>query len=334
MEQVLSILLPHLPRWQYLDLHADTWEPIFCFLYHTQKRCAPLLQHVSMARCYTYFSLPGKSFLPQPMKRHFPLFGGGTPKLRRITLTGVHVEWTSMAFRNLTELDLRYHARDVMPTVPEFIRMLSTPQLLQKLAIVGWGTRWCDEMWEGNVVVLPHLLDLHLGFFDPLHASHLLTLMKMNSLTSIVLEEMSRNVDKFIMPTTDATPVLSHFIHYAHRFHGVERMHLRMIHCMPEYFAHFLEVFSSLRDLTLDGVPEPFLNALTSRPHEYGVVCPQLRFVRCRGLSDDAIRNFIRSRANSHHPLRSVNSEVGVSCETSTVCEVIGKTGLSIVPVD
>ncbi|TDL18761.1 hypothetical protein BD410DRAFT_728043, partial [Rickenella mellea] len=104
MEDILRVLLPHMARWQHLELLCDTWEPIFTFLWHTRRRSAPLLQSIAISRCNAYFVLPGETFRPPALKRHIQLFDGDAPVLRRIALAGVHVDWTAGSLRNVTDL--------------------------------------------------------------------------------------------------------------------------------------------------------------------------------------------------------------------------------------
>ncbi|KAF9463177.1 hypothetical protein BDZ94DRAFT_1193387, partial [Collybia nuda] len=147
MEAILRLFLPHVQRWHRFELLTDTWAPIFTFLWYTRKvESAPILESLSLSRCNAYFASKQESFHPIKLKEPIPLFGGlPLEKLREVSLTGVHVEWSSSKLCDLTSLNFKYQASDVMPTLDEFIATLSTCANLEQLSIIGWGPQFPAE---------------------------------------------------------------------------------------------------------------------------------------------------------------------------------------------
>ncbi|KAG1730419.1 uncharacterized protein EDB91DRAFT_786947 [Suillus paluster] len=120
MENVMRLILPHVHRWQKVELLTDTWAPIFTFLSYTSRiKSAPMLQDVILSRCNAFFAAKGELFRPSAMRQPVSWFGGGSAfhSLRRVSLAGVHVNWTNSGLSGLLELELKYHASEVMPTL-------------------------------------------------------------------------------------------------------------------------------------------------------------------------------------------------------------------------
>ncbi|KAI9461125.1 hypothetical protein HD554DRAFT_1531774 [Boletus coccyginus] len=133
---VMHFLVPQASRWRSIELLTDTWAPIFTFLSCTAAiDSAPLLQTIRLARCNEYFVVQGEVFLPTDLAVPVAWFGGGTAlcHLRHVSLSGVHVDWTRSGLTGLRELELRYHAQDVMPTLSEFQSILRANAALKRL---------------------------------------------------------------------------------------------------------------------------------------------------------------------------------------------------------
>src|ERR1700691_3207131 len=128
MENVIRLLSPHVSRWRNLELFTDTWSPIFTFLWYLRKvQSAPMLERLSLSRCNVYFAASGEIFRPAALKQPIPLFGGGEglKRLQKVVLAGVHVDWSNSGLLDLVELELKYHAMDVMPSLSQFVTILT-----------------------------------------------------------------------------------------------------------------------------------------------------------------------------------------------------------------
>ena len=199
MENVMRLLLPHTHRWQKVELLTDTWAPIFTFLSYTSRiQSAPMLQDVVLSRCNAFFAAKGEFFRPSAMKNPIAWFGGGSAfhSLRRVSLAGVHVNWANSGLSGLLELELKYHASEVMPTLQEFCSIISACPELERLSILGWGPQIDrDAVPKQRSLYLPHLQDFAFAFIDVDYAIDLLSLFHFPALTTLSIEDLSSSVD-------------------------------------------------------------------------------------------------------------------------------------------
>ncbi|KZP22123.1 hypothetical protein FIBSPDRAFT_1043826 [Athelia psychrophila] len=212
MENVIRLLSPHVLRWRCLELLTDTWSPIFTFLWYIRRvPSAPMLEDISISRCNVYFAAQGVTFEPVALKEPVALFGGGgaLKSLRRVVLAGVHCDWANSGLQGLEDLELKYQAMDVMPSLPQFVDILKKCPKLRRLAIFGWGPR-AETMPDKGTgressplsvgkfcgsVCLPHLEHFILGFLDVEYATDLLSLFCFPALKSLTLEDISPTLD-------------------------------------------------------------------------------------------------------------------------------------------
>ncbi|KAG7440056.1 uncharacterized protein BT62DRAFT_840452, partial [Guyanagaster necrorhizus] len=197
MQVVLRLLLPHANRWRSLSVLTDTWAPMWTFLKETQRVDMSSLRSVKLSRCNAYFVGKGETFEPVGLKEPLRLFGGqGISALKEVGLVGVHVDWTGSGLRNLVDLELKYHASDVMPTLREFTAILEGCPELRCLSIVGWGPRFDDPAVlphsSATTISLPNLIRFSFGFVDTEYAIRLLEHMELPVLVELALEDLSR----------------------------------------------------------------------------------------------------------------------------------------------
>ncbi|KAJ7235720.1 hypothetical protein B0H12DRAFT_1191220 [Mycena haematopus] len=215
MEAVLRLLLPTAARWRAVELFTDTWAPIFAFLLHTRSIGTSLnrLETLHLARCNAYFARKGQVFEPAALGQHLPLFGGAdaTPaRLREVTLTGVHIDWSAPPLANLTKLELKYQAADVMPTIAHFTQILAASPNLEVLSIVGRGPQFVDEgstKADGRErITLERVTKFTFGFVDVSCAVQLLSLFDLPALCELSLEDVSASLRH--QPPDDASVLL------------------------------------------------------------------------------------------------------------------------------
>ncbi|KAJ7728131.1 hypothetical protein DFH07DRAFT_930570 [Mycena maculata] len=230
MKAVLTLLLPCASRWRTVELLTDTWAPIFAFLVHTRPVGPSLnrLEKLHLARCNAYFAAKGELFAPAALSQHLPLFGGDeavVPRLREVTLTGVHIDWSASPLANLTKLELKYHAADVMPSVAQFAQILATCPDLEVLAIVGRGPQFAasNGIIGGTASSVVHggssqpdsgtgsmklarVTQFSFGFVDINYAVQLLSLFDLPALRELNLEDVSASL--LFQPPDDAAPLL------------------------------------------------------------------------------------------------------------------------------
>ncbi|KAF8959876.1 hypothetical protein BDZ97DRAFT_1922664 [Flammula alnicola] len=145
----------------------------------------------------------GQIFQPVSLRQPIQLFGGiALQRLRSVSLIGVHIDWKQPSLRNLTHLELKYQASDVMPTLEQFESIFNACPLL-RLAIYGWGPIFPSTPLQRARLCLPNLATFSFGFLDVPYSLRLLSLLSFPSLKELVLEDVSR----VVTPIESSTPV-------------------------------------------------------------------------------------------------------------------------------
>ncbi|KIK63425.1 hypothetical protein GYMLUDRAFT_41105 [Collybiopsis luxurians FD-317 M1] len=215
MRTVISLLLPHLFRWQSIEILTDTWAPMhtaLCMLNGPLLvQGAPLLESLVLMRCNDYIS-HSPQFQPSRMKSP-ALFSSESaseptndpilPRLRNLTLRGVHVDWPGLCNSlspSLNSLELSSHSLDVRPTHSEFHDMLLACPKLSKLTLNGSGFVSDDEdlslktgvhALRGRVepVSLPLLESLRIGYRSAFDGCDILSSLHAPDIKQLSLED-------------------------------------------------------------------------------------------------------------------------------------------------
>lgn len=301
MDNIMRLLVSQASRWQSIELLTDTWAPIFTFLSCTVAiDSAPRLQTIRLARCNEYFVAQGEAFRPANLALPVAWFRGGTSlsHLRHVSLSGVHVDWTRAGLTGLQELELRYHAQDVMPTLSEFRRILCANVELERLVILGWGPRM-DTIVEDvcghdelQTIDLPLLEELEIGFVDVAYGINLLSLFTLQSLQALAVEDITFGIQ------------LCERQDYSRLFHRLAEMSatqrvslsslrelsLRSIHADDTSVRCLFGQLCSLTSLGMDCVDATTLLAICSTLH----VCDRLEGLTLKDI-DPAITALVLS---------------------------------------
>ncbi|ESK92516.1 hypothetical protein Moror_4438 [Moniliophthora roreri MCA 2997] len=224
MSTVISLLLPHISRWRSMDILTDTWAPMYIALNMLNGPLttsgAPLLESLTLMRCNDFVS-HSSHFQPRHMR--LPLFlktPGLLPRLRSLTLRGVHVCWSSLSSifpegSSLHHLELSSHCLDVRPTFNELRAILSSCSLLKKLVINGSGpfalgqdltgksraVEECERVW------LPHLDVLHIGYGSNLDGRKVLEMFNAPNVRTLIMEDTTHPGE---IEDVDATEIIDY----------------------------------------------------------------------------------------------------------------------------
>ncbi|KAJ6492801.1 hypothetical protein C8R47DRAFT_422342 [Mycena vitilis] len=334
MEAVLQLLLPSAARWRTFELRTDTWAPIFVFLLHTRKVGSSLrtLEKLHLARCNTYFASKGRLFEPVMLRQHLPLFGGEqarVPRLREVMLTGVHIDWSAPPRMNLTKLELKYQAADVMPTVAHFTQILAASPNLEVLEIVGSGPQFtavvdgassiathgeggeADGRALRGTIKLARVTRCTFGFVDVNYAVQLLALFNLPALRELSLQDVSASLRH--QPPDDAGLLIDWLVTNADATHGTSisphdavgstsactsRLPLRQLRTLSLHaiyaartkFARLYEASSGLTALCLYDVCDGALEALE------GDVVPRLETISACGVDEELFTHAVERR--------------------------------------
>ncbi|KAJ6566800.1 hypothetical protein B0H19DRAFT_990553 [Mycena capillaripes] len=339
MEAVLHLLLPCAARWRTIELLTDTWAPIFAFLLHTRNLGPSLknLEKLHLARCNEYFARKGQVFEPSVLGQHLPLFGGEdavVPRLRQVMLTGVHIDWSAPPLANLTKLELKYQAADVMPTIGHFTQILAASPNLEILAIVGRGPQFAavegvsstaihggsaqaDEGPLQGTIKLARVTQFTFGFVDVNYAVELLSLFNLPALCELSVEDVSASLQH--QPSDDADVLLNWLASTAHDtsisppvldnavdstsaspwrlpLGQLHTLALHSIHAPRPSFARFYDACSELSTLRLYDVCDDALEALGGNQAE---LLPRMDTLIARGVDKEIFTRVVDGRGTS-----------------------------------
>ncbi|KAK0448449.1 uncharacterized protein EV420DRAFT_843689 [Desarmillaria tabescens] len=304
METVLGLLLPHANRWKSVNLLTDTWAPMWTFLKETQRVEMPTLRSVKLSRCNAYFVGKGETFEPAGLREPLRLFGGqemGT--LREVGLVGVHVDWAGSGLRNLLDLELKYHASDVMPTFQEFKAIMEGCPDLKYLSIVGWGPRFDSPPIldsSATLIRLPNLIRFSFGFVDTEYAIRLLEHMVLPVLMELALEDVSRSLSFYDAESLPDVKALLEWFTGDHDAIPCSRLLTLELHgircCDSDTLRRFFCKFLMVGRISLSDADVVLLEALkpgTLTP------CPALTEISCRRVDFSKLSELVGARASS-----------------------------------
>ncbi|KAG1803899.1 uncharacterized protein HD556DRAFT_1437634 [Suillus plorans] len=311
MPAIFNLLLPEMYRWRSLEIISDTWMPIYSALQllnepRTESSSALRLESIKLKRTNDYLSRYWL-FCPSIMKmvegtmfaaligatnQDVPVQSPPLPKLRNITLYGVHLNWTNFFCYTLSAtpnrsptisnsiqvLELSHHSGEVRPTSEEFSGILAACPRLKKLVLRISGPL---NGLSGHVS-LPQLQELHYGYccigddiglFSGLHAPNL-----------VKLSLEGRNLSgTTYSPTQDdgeddkADDILKYCTTHA-LFPKLQELSLYNVNVPVNTFALLLDTIPTLLHLLLHRTPNALLALLPiQKPLAgAGIPCPPL----------------------------------------------------------
>ena len=334
MEPIMRVFLPHVRRWRRFELLTDTWAPIFTFLWYTRHvKSAPILETVSLSRCNLYFAARGQVFRPISLRQPIQFFGeAALEQLTSVSLVGVHINWKQPSLRNLTNLELKFHASDVMPNTQQFAGIFEACPSLVYLALFGWGP--ILDIPSPVRVRLSNLEKFSFGFLDTHYAIRLLSLFDFPLLEEFVLEDIGKVVSPLEVedstnlllwlasPSAGTSPTsmtrgggsdLSRYGPSTFPLPNIRSFELHGIqHVNPDSVRIIFKWLTSLTKLTLCDDVNSILALLGvtvggSQPS----LLPLLQELRCQDMDPEILLNVVTSRAGSDMlvPLKKVSFE-------------------------
>ncbi|KAJ4478840.1 hypothetical protein C8J55DRAFT_430091 [Lentinula edodes] len=295
IRSVFSLLLPHLFRWRSIDILTDTWAPMhtaLCMLNGPlMSNGAPLLESLTLMRCNDYIS---HSPLFQPTSMKSPtLFSSPTsslgtdhrclfPRLRNLTLRGVHVNWSSLAHSppSLTSLELSSHTPDVRPTQSDFRELLSSCPKLKSLTVNGSGFISDDEELSlktgvhnidksAKPIALPLLEKLKIGYRSAPEGFDILELVHAPNILQLSLDDATHpgeidevEADDMLLYVAGLRPMInpeSSFSTPKHSspFPTIQKLALKGLRAQTDTFRKLLVSTPTLQSLELYMMPRP-----------------------------------------------------------------------------
>ncbi|KAF5315083.1 hypothetical protein D9619_007358 [Psilocybe cf. subviscida] len=186
----MGMVKPYTHQWRSLDIHFAQY--------------ASHLWQVGLANCASPAPQLEEFSLVYRLNddiQEFSLFDGYAPRLRRVTIDGIRLEWAPSLFTNLTFLDYSHHGfTSGNSAVHDVINILSVSAQLVELRILfprGRTPRLpATSEAVTTVVNLPQLSRLSLrvdGSDIPFELAHLVTLINAPSLTTLHLTDLRRS---------------------------------------------------------------------------------------------------------------------------------------------
>jgi hypothetical protein len=317
-------------RWRSLTILSDTWAPLRVALEClsvptvTNGSGAPRLETLILMRCNEFLG-HSDTFIPhsQPIINGIPfvaLMGDPhqapaqykpLPKLRNITLVGVHLNWAdfsrytlgaafdqplSGALNCIQSLELSQHCREVRPTCDEFSRILKACPFLRRLAIRVSGPTFDKGVRPSDhPVSLPLLEELHIGYTSVDDAALLLSEINAPNLVILAIEDANHIAS---LDDEDAGPLLTYCatglfdlcdiltetssnLAIKPPFPQLERLSLDSVNACISPFTLLMATLPKLRNLSLRRTPN-VLTALLPIQMPFADACT--RTIPCSGL--------------------------------------------------
>ena len=335
MHAALDIFMPHLRRWRSLTILTDTCSPMYAALHRLSDPCAgtidgaQMLESIVLKRCNEYIGSYSE-FLPSEMKMtpEMPfaalinrMGGDYLPRLRKLRLHGVHLNWASLPSLlptlsgGLSSLELSEHPYEVRPKPVDFRQILMSCPGLQKLVVSVSGPVWDqDDSMDGTStsyvvndcpVALPHLKELTLGYTDADDAREVLKHLHAPNVKSLTITDTtsvmsSQEDDVGSLLVACGTNIWGEKeisrgspSDVSTRFPALEEVTMDRIEvCCATPFRAFFAALPTLRRLTLQHTSMHAMQALIPLGKEdtqdiVACPCPNLRYVHIRGAALD-----------------------------------------------
>jgi len=163
-------------------------------------------------------------FHPPELKEPFYLpFHGNAPKLKWVKLWSVHIDWDGAVsmFKNLDELELAYHTKDVQPPWHAFSSYITNSPNITRLELKQSGPKFIDPftvtpgesdeayIWSRDPLEIPTLKDLVLCEHDPTYAYALVTKLHVPNLNFLSLDYVAEDYSDVVEALAQPFPGVS-----------------------------------------------------------------------------------------------------------------------------
>ena len=218
-----------------------------------------------------------------------------------------------------------------MPSLNQFLDILSGSPELRTLSIIGWGPQFEKIVAEENtqdirdsvtearrIIQLRHLVQFSFGFVDVNYAVKVLSLFEFPSIQELTLEDVSFTLNPveyqnataildWLTPSTESDASIRTVCGIP--LNGILSLQLYSIHANNRAFSRFFLALPNLQMLGLFNVADLTLRALHPSsdpciPHP----CPNLRELECLNVDPTTLADVVLSRTaiDSILPLKSI----------------------------
>ncbi|KAL1746390.1 hypothetical protein HDZ31DRAFT_81287 [Schizophyllum fasciatum] len=312
MLDCLELVLPHAQRWVNLDVICDTLPVMRAFLERTKDIRPRQLARIALMRPNPLFAALGMDPEPDELDS-VPLFSGPLPALKEVVLHGTHVDWASRALDDLIDLELRYQTEFTMPSWEHFVGVARASPHLRSLALTGWGPDLddidtCSRSSAVEMLTLPSLTSLSLGYLDAANAKKLLGLMSMPRLQHVTIEDAD-NLHGSCDTRGDSTALIAALAQLppratvrspALKLSQITFLELVTVRASEAAFARLFSGLSALEEIHLFKMQSSIFSALvpTELPARGKEIrpCPKLRCIECRYMDASPLADVLQRR--------------------------------------
>ncbi|KAH7912663.1 hypothetical protein BJ138DRAFT_749626 [Hygrophoropsis aurantiaca] len=198
---VMDFLIPVLKCIKSLVIVSDLFATTYLATYRLLPHPMPLLERweIKQGGAYRTFQSVSTPDETQPFGYVNPQ---NFPRLRNLTLTGANTNWRDWRFSSLTSLKIQYLPIGDRPTFSALRSMLQlNGHSLREFTIQG-ALPMRAEPWspfipcsEGELITLPHLRSLTLGYAHPIEALSFLHAVNLPGLKSLALLDIARALE-------------------------------------------------------------------------------------------------------------------------------------------
>ena len=286
IQEVVQLLVPHLARWESLDILCDSQPIMRAFLTRysneaeTRGSKAGDLKRLALRICNGFLALEETPTSAREDVGGLP-FPFTPSRLRDVTIAGVRLDWGRHHLASLTSLCIDYLPRAYCPTSAELITLLDSCPELHTLSLLGWGVRSFSSKSRAKEsssppgeqcrqVALLKILHLSLGWVSIKHALGCLSIFSWNMprLEALLLEDVGNRLDA--RNVQDSTPILRRLLQCmgsalaseTRTCLSIKCLTLRYIHSEDDSYEQLFQLTPNLESLHLDNTNEPVISIL------------------------------------------------------------------------
>ena len=348
LQDIMALLLPHTARWRAFKLSAEDY-----FHFHTvlSKLCdappASLLESLELHNFDDELQLGPYSFPYPSQKTPFVIFDNEAPKLRHLSLYGVHIDWHNTTFlKNLHSFELAYISEDVRPSFDEFFTILRSSPELRVLDLCMAGPDGSPHQWpaflppppqnddyhdphvpaafviqphsQDEHMILPELHELKLSNQSPEELVAFFDRVSMPSLHILEFHFENSEYSDFIQSYLIAPPKWQGGSSRESRLANLKEFRITQLSCTPKAIADLYAALVNLETIDFDFncLDELFWEVLipnrvpgVTKPADQ--LLPALDAMKVKGSSGAVLRQIVEARIELGLPLKKLFIDLG-----------------------
>jgi hypothetical protein len=348
LQRIMALLLPHTRRWQNFKLSAEDYSHFHTVL---SLLCdappASLLESLELHN-FDEELRDGPHFFPDPShKTPFVIFDNDAPKLRLVSLCGVHIDWQKTTFlKNLHSLELSYVSQDIRPSFDDFFTILRSSLQLRFLDLCMAGPCEPPHDWpaflppppqsdhyhdphvpaafavqphtQDEYMTLPELHELKLSYQSPEELVAFFNRVSMPSLRILEFHLENHEYSDFIQSYLIAPPKWQRSSSRESRITNLKELRITQLPCTPKAIADLYAALVNLETIDLDFncLDESFWEVLVpmkvdSVTTPADQLLPALHTVKVKGSSGGDLRQVVQARIEVGLPLKKLLIDIG-----------------------